>query len=377
MPRVLELPLFEEARRQFEVCNACRYCESLCAVFPAIERRTSFAEGDVAFLASLCHDCQSCLDACPYAPPHELAIDLPMLLSSVREQTHVEYAWPTAIARLVDRRVSNAAFLLAACVTFVVAATLVGAGVERLFMTHLGAGAFYEVVPWLAMMIPFMALSLLVIGIMLRAGIRFWGDTGANPPSGSRPLHGAFEQMRATARAAWEAATLAYLRGGGPGCTYPDGEPRMRRRALHSLVFYGFAAAFASTVSAAIMQDIFGIEPPYDFLSVPVVLGVAGGLAMLIGCGGLLAIKARSASPRTAPRMRAMDVAFLVALVAVNLSGFAILFLRTTNLMGILLATHLGFVAALFVALPYGKFAHALYRVLALIRNQREHELER
>jgi citrate/tricarballylate utilization protein len=36
--------------------------------------------------------------------------------------------------------------------------------------------------------------------------------------------------------------------------------------------------------------------------------------------------------------------------------------------MGVLLATHLGIVLALFLTLPYGKFVHALYRFAALVR---------
>ena len=28
------------------ICNACRYCEGYCAVFPAIERRIDFARDD-------------------------------------------------------------------------------------------------------------------------------------------------------------------------------------------------------------------------------------------------------------------------------------------------------------------------------------------
>jgi citrate/tricarballylate utilization protein len=37
--------------------------------------------------------------------------------------------------------------------------------------------------------------------------------------------------------------------------------------------------------------------------------------------------------------------------------------------MGTLLVVHLGVVAAFFIMLPYGKFAHFVYRYAALVRN--------
>ena len=46
-----------EVSRIMQICNACRYCEGFCAVFPAMERRRLFAEGDVSYLANLCHNC--------------------------------------------------------------------------------------------------------------------------------------------------------------------------------------------------------------------------------------------------------------------------------------------------------------------------------
>ena len=37
------------------ICNACRYCEGLCAVFPAMEMRRNFNAADLNYLANLCH----------------------------------------------------------------------------------------------------------------------------------------------------------------------------------------------------------------------------------------------------------------------------------------------------------------------------------
>ena len=56
------------ARRAMEVCNACRYCEGFCAVFPAMELRREFTHGDLTYLANLCHSCRGCYYACQYAP---------------------------------------------------------------------------------------------------------------------------------------------------------------------------------------------------------------------------------------------------------------------------------------------------------------------
>ena len=76
------------------VCNACRYCEAYCPVFQAMEERVTFASGDLAYLANLCHNCGECLYACQYAPPHEFGIDVPRTLSKVRVESYEASVWP-------------------------------------------------------------------------------------------------------------------------------------------------------------------------------------------------------------------------------------------------------------------------------------------
>src|SRR5687767_16016411 len=80
--------------RTLTVCNACRYCEQYCPVFPAMEERTTFAKADLTYLANLCHNCGECLYACQYAPPHEFGINVPGTMAEIRARSYEEYCWP-------------------------------------------------------------------------------------------------------------------------------------------------------------------------------------------------------------------------------------------------------------------------------------------
>jgi citrate/tricarballylate utilization protein len=103
-------------------------------------------------------------------------------------------------------------------------------------------------------------------------------------------------------------------------------------------------------------------------LSLPVVLGTLGGIGLIVGPVGLVVLTAKRESILTDPGQRAMSLAFLWMLMLVSVSGLLLLAQRDTGAMGILLAIHLGFVLGLFLALPYGKFVHGLYRFLALVK---------
>ena len=86
----------ESARRDLEICAACRFCDDYCAVFHATDRRRGFSNEDIGYLANLCHNCRNCYYACQYAPPHEFALNLPQRLAHIRAETFREYAWPRA-----------------------------------------------------------------------------------------------------------------------------------------------------------------------------------------------------------------------------------------------------------------------------------------
>jgi hypothetical protein len=125
---------------------------------------------------------------------------------------------------------------------------------------------------------------------------------------------------------------------------------------------------FAATCVATFYHYALGWKAPYPFWSLPVLLGTAGGLGLLAGPAGLLALRRRRDPELADPSQDGMDLAFLALLFLVSLTGLLLLALRETRAMGTLLAVHLGVVLAFFLTLPYGKFVHAPYRLAALAR---------
>jgi len=119
---------------------------------------------------------------------------------------------------------------------------------------------------------------------------------------------------------------------------------------------------------AAIYHSAFGWRAPYAYTSLPVLLGTVGGLGLLIGPVGLLALKRQRDPALGAAAQKGLDDAFIALLLLTSLTGLALLVLRNQAAMGALLVVHLGAVLALFVTLPYGKFVHGIYRTAALVK---------
>jgi citrate/tricarballylate utilization protein len=162
--------------------------------------------------------------------------------------------------------------------------------------------------------------------------------------------------------------TLRNLGGGGGGCNNRDESFSQSRRYFHHSLFYGFLLCFASTCTAATYEHIFGWISPYPFLSLPVLLGIVGGVGILIGTAGLVQIKL-TADPAPASKVLLdIDYSFLVLLFVAAGSGLLLLAMRGTAAMGALLAVHLGVITSLFLILPYCKFVHGIYRAAALLR---------
>src|SRR5918993_3787292 len=115
------LDLIKEAERQMTICNACRYCEGYCAVFPAMELRRTFNQADLVYLANLCFDCRDCYYACQFAPPHEFAVNVPLVFAQLRTETYRDYSWPGVMRGLFGRNGRIVTLISAATALLIVA----------------------------------------------------------------------------------------------------------------------------------------------------------------------------------------------------------------------------------------------------------------
>jgi len=346
--------------RQLQICNACRYCEGFCAVFPAMTRRLEFPQADVHFLANLCHNCGACLHACQYAPPHEFAVNVPQAMARVRGRTYAEYAWPAAAGALYRRNgLTLSLALVAGIALFLLLAVARNGGLGRVP----GAGGFYDLFPHnllVGLFLPVFAFVVLALGLGVR---RFWRDV--TPVTSGEPV-----STPAAAEAAHDVLRLKYLDGGhGEGCHNEDDAWTHARRRAHHLTFYGFMLCFAATSVATLYHYLLGWHAPYDLPSLPKLLGAAGGVSLMAGTVGLWRLHRRRHPLHGDAAQAPMDLAFIALLFLSAASGMALWLTRGTPALALLLCLHLGAVMALFATLPYGKFAHGVFRTAALLRH--------
>ena len=356
----------DEVARVMQICNACRYCEGFCAVFPAMTRRLEFPKADVNFLANLCHNCGACLHACQYAPPHEFAVNVPKAMAEVRGETYTHYAWPPALGTLYKNNgLTLSIALVIGLALFLILAVVAQGGLGALW-SHETAGNFYNLFPHNLLAGIFAPVFLFVVFALFMGVRRFWKEI--KPVTSGVDVSGP-----AAAEATHDVLRMKYLDGGaGQGCPNEDDAYTLARRRMHHFTFYGFMLCFAATALGTVYHYAFGWFAPYDFPSLPKLLGAIGGVSLLIGTSGLWHLNRKRDPEHGDLKQKPMDLGFIALLFLVSLSGLALWLGRSTPAMALLLCVHLGAVMALFLTLPYGKFAHGVFRTAALLRHSTE-----
>ncbi len=349
LPQAASL-LIDEARRQLEICNACRYCEGFCSVFPAMTRSNVFASGDVSHLANLCHNCRGCYYSCQYVAPHEFAMNIPAALGEVRQDSWERHVWPAPLARSFHER----GVAIMAALVFGVALIF---WAMKTFGPHEGEGfyAYMSHNTMVAIFVPAFLLPFVALAIGLH---RYWKETAGRRISFAH-LRGAFAS----------AAKLKNLAGGqGQGCNF-ENEDRYTnaRRHAHQATMYGFLLCFAATSVATLMHYALHMPAPYPIWSPPKLLGVSGGILLTLGAAALALLKLRSDPELGAKRVWGGEMAFVILLFLIAVTGLALYAATGTGAVPALLALHLGSVFAFFILLPWTKMAHGFFRLSALI----------
>lgn len=348
----MQTDLRTEALRQIQICNACRYCEGYCSVFPALQSKRQFSDGDITQLANLCHNCRGCYYACQYVAPHEFDLNLPSVLAEIRRESWEDFAWPRSMASRFHTHGGMIALALVVGIALMFLA--IGA-----FRAPAGNG-FYALLPHGAMVAIF-APAFLFPFISLGVGLaKYW-----------RAVDGRKVTPGDLLAALGKTARMSDLTAGhGEGCNFED-EDRFSqaRRYAHQMLVSGFLLCFAATSAATVLHYIFDRPAPYAFWSLPKLLGVPGGVLLTLGCFWMASLKLRSDRALGDRGAWGGEIAFILLLGFTGFSGLALYALGSTTWLPVLLAVHLGSVLTFFVLAPFTKMAHGFFRFAALLRD--------
>ena len=341
------------------MCYQCGTCSVVCPLTPddqAFPRKEMvwaqwglkdklLQDGDVW----LCHQCNECSTHCPRdAKPGDL-------MAAVRTYQIEHYAAPRVLGRMTSNpRLLPLAFIPPVLLTFFLvlfAVIIPDGGFEfpqgdilfEHFIDHIYIDIFSVIAVGFAVVVAWIG------------GRRFWKgilQSEQAPPAAREGF------AKSLVLSLIDIATHTYFR------MCKVNKPRGH---AHIGILYGFLFLVAATTLAFIWTTILGKE-----LSLPIwnpikIIGNVGGVALLIGLTWVS--WRRLARRHEAGRSIYFDWYFVGVLYAVTITGFVLEIFRYADLRLVsysIYMVHLVFYFMLFTYLPFTKFAHIIYRTLAL-----------
>jgi len=301
----------------------------------------------------LCHACHDCTSRCPRdAKPGDV-------MQVARSVAIEELAAPRFMGKLVGNVRKTWPILIAVPIVFWLLLSQLGS----LFHEHLsfeeiraaGGYGYHSVVPHALIYLVFFPVAAIVVGAWWISGRRFWSQlAGADRRSGSFLSH-----LVPTLT-----EIIAHKR-------FSSCESAQARRWGHLLLVWGFVGAAVTSGLLIVAIYVLHSEMPLGIWHPFKILGNLSAVLLVVG-GGML-IFDRFANRETSGASTAFDVFFigLVAFVIVTgiLAEAARLSLDPIVGYGCYIV-HLGAVMCLFLTTPYSKFAHILYRTLAMVHER-------
>jgi len=338
-------------------CYQCATCSSVCSLstrgIPFPRRQILHAQWGLADRIAadpavwLCHQCGDCTERCPRdARPGDV-------VQGLRSQAIQTLAFPGLIGRLVGNVRRTWPILLGAPWIFWLLLWAAGA-IEVPIGDRLHA--YEDFVPHGLLYAVFFPVAGWVTLAAAVGGARFWKKMG----------EGGAERRGSFLAGLWPVVGDILGHKSFGSC-----EKVATRRWAHLALFWGFVGA--AVTSGLLIYAIYlaGAEMPLP-LGHPI--KILGNLsAALLVAGGLLLIVSRFGTHRSLIKTRAFDLFFLGVVALVIATGViveAARFVLPTTAAALLYTVHLGVVLTLFMTFPYSKFAHMLYRTLALVHQR-------
>lgn len=343
-------------------CYQCGTCSVVCPMstpqnpFPRKEMVwVQWGLKDLALSNSsiwACHDCAICTTYCPRdAKPAEV-------MRALREYSIAEYAVPRFIGRALEEpRFLPLLFTVPALILLAVLGSL-----GHLTALPAGTVVFSKFLPILYIEGIFIVSMGFSLTAAIVGGLRYWramcaqmGQPAVPPSQQIVPTlltivrHGKFRQCGEEL----------------PG-TRPSPSAHLRRG--HLLAFYAFVGLVITTASVGIGIYAFGYLTPWPLWHPVKLLGNLSGLVLI---GALVTFAWRRLVRRQREgKSTYADWLFLTILLLTTLTGFLAQLLRLTGVAELAYPTyvvHLLSVFFLLVYIPYSKFAHLIYRTVAMV----------
>ncbi len=341
-------------------CYQCATCSSVCDLAPAgapfPRRQMLWAQWGLADRLAgdpsvwLCHQCNDCTARCPRdARPGDV-------LQTVRSLLVEDLAFPRFLGRLVASARTTWPLLLGLPILFWIG-LLAAAGLLSPPQSFHG---YDQLVPHWLIYAVYLPVAAYVTAVSWVGGRRLWRALGEG-----EPRSGSF--VRQLVPVGMEIASHR---------RFAKCETALSRRNGHLTLFWGFVGAAITSGLLIIAMYIQGLRLPLPLSHPYKILGNLSALLLLLGVGILVVNRLRDG--RRSGASTAFDSYFnwLVGLVVV--SGIMVELARLLAGDGLvspavslgLYVAHLGVVLALFLTFPYSKFAHLLYRTLAIVHER-------
>ncbi|MCW5977143.1 MAG: quinone-interacting membrane-bound oxidoreductase complex subunit QmoC [Bryobacteraceae bacterium] len=328
-------------------CFQCATCSTVCALSPdnAPFPRKQMLEAQWGLKTPLlrdpalwlCHNCGDCTSRCPRgARPGDV-------IGALRNLAIRHFAFPQFLGRLYATPKAWPVVFLIPALLFLGIALLSPSGPAE------AAPEFAHQFPILILEAVFFALSGFVV-VAMAVGV--WRFGKAMKAAGGGPILPGLIPVIA------DAVVGGRLR---------DCQDRRRWRSGHVLMLSGF-------VALAAVGTVIGVGTMFGVMETPLPLGsaikiFANVAAVVILAGSVILLADRLSDPARRQASGWFDWFFLGSLAAIALTGVLSQVSRLAQaetLMYAVYFVHLVLVFALFLSAPYSKFAHFLYRTVAL-----------